>query len=320
MTERPDRLPRRLTVALARGRVHDRSTRRLHTRRRDRSMDRPPDGRLRRSLRCDHRLAAAERAGARTRTVPARRRPHRLAVPAREASPRHRQPRLEATRRRGVRRHLEQQLARPRPRSRRTRGRRPTARCRCSNVAEPVARVPQLAVHLDRDVNGDGTHPRHAAAPHPGVGCRARRPWASSPSWVARGRRDRQRPGLVGAVPLRRPGRGGDRRRPVAARIGTARQPAVVLGGGHRACIGDTDRPHRRRRPQRPRGGRFVEQHRRRRPVPRIGPGADRGRPRRQPARTWPDRWCRPHASRPTTPTRCTRTTPNATNPATGRS
>ncbi len=99
------------------------------------------------------------------------------------------------------------------------------------NVREPIARVPQLAVHLDRDVNVDGTRARHPAAPVTGLGYRdldRRRVRRLD----RQRRRARRAAGVVGAVSLRRPGRDAPRCRPFDAGIGPTRQPAVLLGGG----------------------------------------------------------------------------------------
>ena len=49
-----------------------------------------------------------------------------------------------------------------------------TDRSASLRVDEPLARVPQLAIHLDRDVNERGLHARQAAPPHAGVGHRRR--------------------------------------------------------------------------------------------------------------------------------------------------
>ena len=62
--------------------------------------------------------------------------------------------------------------------------------------------------------------------------------------WLADADRHR-RTGLVGAVPLRRAGRGGAWRRCVAARQRPARQPGLVLGG-HDVAGGIAGRGHRR--------------------------------------------------------------------------
>ena len=166
---RSRRVPRRLSFAVACGRIDHRPTRRLRPPRRDRGLDRPPRRRLRGPIRCGHRLAPAELAGAVPRAVPARRGPHRLAVPAREAPAGHRRARLEAARCRGLRRHLEQQLARPRSRHRRTGGerRRLGVAARRGGTRRPGAAVGG-APRPRRERRGP--HARQAATPHTGVG------------------------------------------------------------------------------------------------------------------------------------------------------
>ena len=133
--------------------------------------------------------------------VPGRRRPHRQPQPAGQAPARHAAGRLAAARRRGLRRAAAQLLARPRPRpvrpGRRARRRRRHAE-RLVPVDEPLLRVPQLAIHLDREINERGCvlNPQQHLAPVWG----ARRPDAGrrSPSFLAEqlGRRRRRRPRL----------------------------------------------------------------------------------------------------------------------------
>ena len=110
--------------------------------------------------------------------------------------PRHGARRLAPARRRGLRRRPPQQLARPRPRRGRAGRARPTASRRSSRVDEPVARVPQLAIHLDRDVNERGlvldrqAHLRPVWATELALDVRA----VAGRAWPAR-----RRTGVVGA-------------------------------------------------------------------------------------------------------------------------
>ena len=99
-------------------------------------------------------------------------------------------------------------------------------------VDEPLARVPQLAIHLDRDVNERGLVLDRQAHLTP--------VWATDRDVGLRrlaGRRGRRRraPRVVGAVPVRRPAGRRARRRPVVAGQRATRQPGVVLGGDDRA-------------------------------------------------------------------------------------
>jgi aspartyl aminopeptidase len=109
------------------------------------------------------------------------------------------------------------------------------------NVAEPVARVPQLAVHLDRDVNSGGLtlDTQQHLTPVWGVGQSTPGEFAA---WLRRHRRARRRPVLVGVVPLRRPGRSDHRGGSVDVGLGAPRQPGIVLGR-HHGPLGGTSRP-----------------------------------------------------------------------------
>ena len=130
-------------------------------------------------------------------------------------------------------------------------------RPRSSTSTEPIARVPQLAIHLDRDVNERGLVLDTPAAPDAGVGRRALDAARSRRGWPSRSVSTPSRR-VVGAVPLRRAARRRARRRPVAARQRPARQPGVVLGGDDGAAPPPGRRDHvGRDRPVRPRGGRL---------------------------------------------------------------
>ena len=139
--------------------------------------------------------------------------------------------RVAAARRRGLRRRAAEHLARPRPRHRRT-GRARRRDDALVDVADPVARVPQLAIHLDRDVNEKGLVLDRQRTSRPVWATRARR--AAFAQWLA------ERAGVdgavvLGAVPVRRQPARRARRRPLADRQRPARQPGVVLGGDDRA-------------------------------------------------------------------------------------
>ena len=122
----------------------------------------------------------------------------------------------------------------------------PTARSTLVDVDEPVARVPQLAIHLDRDVNerGPAARPARRTCARSGPRVGGRRPFAA---WLAE--QAGVDAGVLGAVPLRRAAGGRARRRPVAARQRPARQPGVVLGGGRAPCRMPSRGPAPRRSP-----------------------------------------------------------------------
>ena len=107
----------------------------------------------------------------------------------------------------------------------------PTAATPLVAVDEPIARVPQLAIHLDRDVNERGLVLDRQAHMSP--------VWATElgttfAQWIAE-RAGTSVAGGVGAVPVRRAAGRRARRRPLAARQRPPRQPGVVLGRDDRA-------------------------------------------------------------------------------------
>ena len=109
-------------------------------------------------------------------------------------------------------------------------------------VTDPIARVPQLAIHLDRDVNERGVILDRQAHMSP--------VWATQlgtvfEQWIAE-RRRHVGSGGVGAVPVRRAARCGARRRPLARGQWPPRQPGVVLGRDDRPAGERAHRRHRR--------------------------------------------------------------------------
>ncbi len=101
------------------------------------------------------------------------------------------------------------------------------------NVAEPIARVPQLAVHLDRDVNGVGLllDTQQHLSPVWGVGFPNVGDFAS---WIAgRAGPRRRRPSWWELSLYDVQGSVGARCGRFTPVVRSARQPALVLGGGH---------------------------------------------------------------------------------------
>ena len=315
---RPDRLPRRLAVAVACGRIGDRPPRRIRAARRARRMGRTTNCGLRRAGRRDHRVAVATGVVRSGRAVPAGRRPHRFPVPEGEATARRGNPRVEAARRRGLRRHSEQLVARPRPRCRRTVDRRRRHRDLVERGRTDRSRPPTRGPPRPRRQRRRPA-PRHPATPEPRLGCRFP---------------ERRRFRVVdrGSCRARRAARPGGNCRCTTSREPRCSAPTVhssrPAGSTTSSPAGPRSphwrpRPHRPRgddRVERPRGGRLVEPHGRRRAVPRprdrpTGRVARRNRPATgsepSPARS---------ACRPTTPTPCTRTIRNVTSRATARS
>ena len=99
-------------------------------------------------------------------------------------------------------------------------------------VHEPLARVPQLAIHLDRDVNERGLVLDRQVHLSP--------VWATDHDvpfgqWIAECA-GTDIPRGVGAVPVRRPAGGCARRRPLDGGQRAARQPGIVLGGNDGAA------------------------------------------------------------------------------------
>ena len=322
LARRPRRLPRRVAVAVARRRVGAPTARRGRLRR--------DLGRASRGTTSAPRLRRPRRRAGRVASSPpatARRAPFRL-VGAHTDSPCLRvKPdpdtgarRLAPARRRGLRRRAAQLVARPRPRHRRAGRARRRLVAPASTCDRAVARVPQLAIHLDRDVNERGLVLDTQQHLHPvwGTGTLDARRVRASGSPTQAGDRRRRRGGSCACTTCSRAAVLGRRR--VAARQRPARQPGVVLGGddvaaprraGGRHGVDD--------RPVRPRGGRSASttgaggpllEHVLERLVLARG-GRATTSSARSPAR---------RACRPTTPTRCTPTTPSATSPSTGRS
>ena len=247
---------------------------------------------------------------------PCRRRPHRLSRSAHPPASRSAGGDWRQLGRRDLRRRAAQQLARPRPRHRRPGGRcrrhDDTGRRRRAGGAGAAAGDPPRP---RRQRAGPGARPPHR--PAPGVG---RRHGGALRRLARRAGRGDRRCGGVGPRAVRRAAGGGARRRRIAAGQWAPRQPGVVLGG------------HRRRSPT-PRPATTSPSSRcstTRRSVrsPRAAPA---GRSSRRCSNgCWPPAGsastsgtaCSPAraASRPTTPTPCTRTTPSATTRRTHRS
>ncbi len=173
-------------------------------------------------------------------TDSSRRCPHRLARSPRQASTRHRRRRMEAARRRGLRRRVDQLVARSRSRDRRSSraARRFDRRRRDRRGGVPSSAAgdpPRPRRQRAR------TGPRQAATPDSRVGIghaasrRVRRMAGRSSGRVG------WRGGRMGAVPVRSNNAGDPRWRWIAARRRTARQPTLVLGRRRR----DRCRQHR---------------------------------------------------------------------------
>ena len=108
------------------------------------------------------------------------------------------------------------------------------------HVDAAIARVPQLAIHLDREVNEHGLVLDRQAHLTP--------VWATELSRrlrevVGRCRLARRHPGVVGAVPVRRAAGARAGRRSINAGERASRQPRVVLGGDDcpRGCRASAD-------------------------------------------------------------------------------
>ena len=228
--------------------------------------------------------------------VPHHRRPHRQPQPAGQAPPRRRPGRLPAARRRGVRRRAPQLVARPRPRPLGPgRGpRRPTGPTeRLLLVDRPLFRVPQLAIHLDREITDQRPAAQRPAAPEPGVGPRRRHPRG------VRGLR-RRASSTSSADGHPRLGPHAPRHHPEHARRASTtsscqrpapRQPLLVAGPGSRRCSPVDGRRRTARGPDpaaravRPRGDRLHLRPRGRVHAAAGHHRADRAGPRRRPRR-----------------------------------
>lgn len=192
----------------------------------------------------------------------------------------------------------------------------------------PLLRVPQLAIHLDRDVNGQGLklNPQQHLTPVWGTGPRRR---ASSPSswWKPAERRARHR-----AVSGRRARVGPHAARPHpagtpgpatrAGRLGPPRQPPLVLGRGRQRWSTPCAPPALRSPPPSSASTTTRRWAPRRRPALTVtcsGQVLERAATlsvaahESSTSRRSPDR----SAPRPTWPTPPTPTTPTATSPAT---
>ena len=197
--------------------------------------------------------------------------------------------------------------------------RRLARRCRST---KPIARVPQLAIHLDRDVNERGVILDKQTHLAPGLGCRRRRDWR-----VPR-RGSAARP----ACPPPTSSAGicacsTSRRLPCSAPMATCspsgrldNQASCWAATAALCAAGDPGAATVGHCTVRPRGGRFGEHQRRRRPAAGARARTAGAGPRRRPRPVPCAARRRARASRPTTRTACTRTTPSATRPATARS
>ena len=256
--------------------------------------------------------------------LPRRRRPHRQPEPAGQAPARPVVGRLAPARRRGLRRRAAQLVARPRPRPVGS-GRRPGPdgpELRLFRDDRPLLRVPQLAIHLDREIDQTGLklNPQLHLTPIWGLGATDVGGFVRYLGSPDR-RRRRRRSSRGTSWPTTSPAAPSPVVDDELLSSAPARQPAVVLGGHRRARSAVAGGSAADGRPVdpgrgalRPRGDRQLVARRARpatswrttlerivRPRAAIGddlrPGAGR----------------LPPACRPTAPTPPTRTTPSAT-------
>ena len=173
--------------------------------------------------------------------------------PAHQAPPRHRPGRRPPARRRALRRRAPQLVARARPRPVGP-GRAPRRLAsRLVRVDEPLLHIPQLAIHLDREIITDGLqlNPQQHLAPDLGHR-RRRRGRVRAVRWPSARRRRRRRRRVGRHDPRPRAGHG--------RRVATAsccRRPGSTTSCSCWAAVDALiERGHGRRRPVRPRGDR----------------------------------------------------------------